>query len=57
MELLGSFLVRLVPVMIPIILIWSFLVNHGMAPSGGSKKSNDSKKSGGDSDKPKPPEV
>lgn len=38
MELLGDWLVRLIPVAIPIILIWSFLINHGLAPSGGSKK-------------------
>ena len=47
-ELLGDFIVRMVPIAIPIILVWSFLINHDMAPSGDSK----SKKKGDSSDSP-----
>ena len=37
-EFLGNLIVRLIPVAIPAALIYSFLMNHGMAPSGGEKK-------------------
>ncbi len=53
MDFLGDLLVRLVPVAIPIILIWSFLINHGLAPSSGSKKSENK---GKDASKDKPAE-
>lgn len=60
LDLIGDFIVRLIPVAIPIILIWSFLINHGLAPTGsqnsgesskGSKKSKSEK--GGESSPPK----
>lgn len=46
MSLLGDLLVRLIPVTIPIILIWSFLINHGLAPTGGSKNKKSSGEEG-----------
>ena len=37
LDWLGDLIVRMIPVAIPIILIWSFLINHDLAPSGKSK--------------------
>lgn len=46
-DFLGDLIVRLIPVAIPAALIYSFLMNHGMAPTGKGKKDEkkDAKKS------------
>lgn len=44
-ELLGDLLVRAVPVLLPAVLICSFLMNHNLMPSGGSKKDSGDKPS------------
>lgn len=53
LDWLGDLIVRMIPVAIPIILIWSFLINHGLAPTGSSKseggESKGEKKSKGSS--------
>ena len=62
LDLLGDFIVRLIPVSIPIILIWSFLINHGLAPTSSkgsddsSKESKKSKEDGSGGGKKSPPD-